>query len=352
MLVRLGRAKAGWASGTGPALWLALTSRTGFTAGPGRPSARCAAAAWSAWTSWLSSLISRPRKKFSAVRIAAIAASCASSVKLGDTAVRRMSAASWNSSPRARKRPRSRRTGANGAIPSRRSDTRKNRPKAITAPAKMTTAPAASTTCTATSTTSSRSCSPKPEAMIIGSFLSGWVVDTSYRRIRRFRCDDGPQPAAGRVWCDHPPVRRGVLEAEEAAGHVAREGSSLVSRRSAASTTVTSKPSTRCHAGAISSSAAPPPSTASRPGTSLAEVASRMSQVWLSRSPLMGGMTGVEPAPRIYRPGRRPSANHDHVTLVCHCRFPCRSIGRHRSASTLTGSRRRVSPGDLSGTFR
>jgi hypothetical protein len=24
---------------------------------------------------------------------------------------------------------------------------------------------------------------------------------------------------------------------------------------------------------------------------------------------------------RIYRPGRRPSANHDHVTLVCHCRF-------------------------------
>jgi hypothetical protein len=105
-----------------------------------------AAAALSARTSSVSSLISRPRKKLSAVRMAATVASWASSVKLGATAVRRMSAASWNSRPSTRKRPKSRRSFANGSIPSRRKAMRRNRTNAITAPTKMIAAPAASTT--------------------------------------------------------------------------------------------------------------------------------------------------------------------------------------------------------------
>src|SRR5579859_5239851 len=136
-------------------------------AATGETAAELAEAALSARTSSVSSLISRPRKKLSAVRMAATAASCPSSVKLGATAVRRMSAASWNSRPSTRKRPRSSRSRANGSMPSRRKATSTNRANAITAPTKIMAAPAASTTCTRTLTTSSRLCAPKPSARVI-----------------------------------------------------------------------------------------------------------------------------------------------------------------------------------------
>jgi hypothetical protein len=84
----------------------------------------------------------------------AIAASWPISAKVGAIAVRRMSPASWNSSPRARKRPRPNRTAVNPAAERERMATLTKRPKAIAAPVKMTTAPATSTSRTSASTTS------------------------------------------------------------------------------------------------------------------------------------------------------------------------------------------------------
>lgn len=73
--------------------------------------------------------------------MAAMAASWPISVKLGATAVRRTSPASWNSSPRTRKRPRLRRILLNSPMRERRRrPVVVNRVKAQTAPAKMISA--------------------------------------------------------------------------------------------------------------------------------------------------------------------------------------------------------------------
>ncbi len=69
---------------------------------------------------------------------------------------------------------------------------------------------------------------------------------------------------------------------------------SLASGRSSATISVTAAPR-RAHACAISTPTTPPPSTASRPGTSCAEVASREVQTGVSASPGMGGLTGSLP---------------------------------------------------------
>lgn len=70
--------------------------------------------------------------------------------KVGETAVRRMSAASWNSNPRVRNRPRESRIGVNTAALRCRSPSTTNRSAAHAAPTKMTTAPAISTAVTRT----------------------------------------------------------------------------------------------------------------------------------------------------------------------------------------------------------
>ena len=71
-------------------------------------------------------------------------------------------------------------------------------------------------------------------------------------------------------------------------------GSSGGSRRSLSSISVTCEPSAR-QAVAISQPTTPPPTTSSRPGTSLALVASRGVHGSISRSPSTGGTAASEP---------------------------------------------------------
>ena len=71
-------------------------------------------------------------------------------------------------------------------------------------------------------------------------------------------------------------------------------GSSSGSSRSAISISVTCEPSA-CHAVAISQPTTPPPTMSSRPGTSLALVASRGVHGSISRRPSIGGTAATEP---------------------------------------------------------
>ena len=91
-------------------------------------------------------------------------------------------------------------------------------------------------------------------------------------------------------------------------------GSSRASRRSPRITTVTSWLPRRRNAWDSSQPTGPPPSTTSRPGTSVAPVAPRLSQGLASARPGTGGMDGALPtasttARRAVRVRRPPSAS-------------------------------------------
>src|SRR5262249_6342298 len=80
-------------------------------------------------------------------------------------------------------------------------------------------------------------------------------------------------------------------------------GSSRASSRSAPSSTTTFSLPRRLQACAISAPMAPPPSTSSRRGTSLALVIARLSHGPASRKPGTGGLT---PTPPVGSPGPPP----------------------------------------------
>src|SRR5215472_11948909 len=120
----------------------------------------------------------------------------------------------------------------------------------------------------------------------------------------------GGGPAAHRdqdlVACELLPARRAavirtpVTTVMPSASNAARSsspanGSSRASSRSAPSSTTTCSLPSRLNACAISTPTAPPPSTSSRGGTSLALVAERLSHGRASASPGMGGIIAVLP---------------------------------------------------------
>ena len=125
----------------------------------------------------------------------------------------------------------------------------------------------------ATSSSSPASSPPPPRVTVTGPPGRWRRTDATSVRVRT------PMPSASKAAATSWPAN----------------GSSRASRRPPRTTTVTSSLPRRRNAWASSQPTGPPPSTTSRPGTSLAPVAPRLSQGRASARPGTGGIAGALP---------------------------------------------------------